>query len=177
MTLTMSHGPLAADPTDAVVWAYEQPTERASWLRGYQVLDFEVANAWFDEDEEIVGHLRDPYHRVDVRDTSRHIRVPMDGDLIAESRRPKVLSETGMPNRYYLPTEDVRHGVLEPSTSHTACPYKGVASYYTIDVNGHRIPDAAWFYPEPLENAAKTEGNLCFAAEGIVIEVDGEQQA
>jgi uncharacterized protein (DUF427 family) len=164
----------AGDRTaENAVWAYESPNEQAEWLRGYRGLDFEAMDAWFDEDEEIVGHLRDPYHRVDVRDTSRHIRVLVGDHVVAESHRPKVLSETGLPNRYYIPFDDVDPDLLEPSATHTACPYKGVASYYTLDVGGERIADAAWYYPHPLENAGKTTGHVCYLGDGVRTELDG----
>jgi uncharacterized protein (DUF427 family) len=132
-------------------------------------------DAWFDEDEEVQGHLRDPYHWVDVRETNRHVRVTMDGEVIAKTDRPKVLSETGLPNRFYIPPRDVRHDRLEPSAKHTICPYKGTASYHTLRVRDRRIADAAWFYPEPLEDAVKVRGHLCFLAEGVTVEVDGER--
>lgn len=156
------------------VWAYPEPFEAASWLRGHQALEFESMDAWFDEDEEVEGHLRDPYHRVDVRDSSRHVRVLVDGEVVAESDRPKLLSETGVPNRYYLPPDDVRRDALEPSATHSVCPYKGRASYHTLHVNGRRFGDVVWFYPEPLENALKVRDYLCFAGKGVDLEVDGE---
>lgn len=155
------------------VWSYPEPREGTEWLRGQLGFYFEAMDAWFDEDEEIEGHLRDPYHRVDVRDSSRRVRVRVDGEVVADTDRPKLLSETGLPNRWYIPPEDVRRDVLEPSATHSVCPYKGRASYHSVRVNGHRLEDAAWFYPEPLENALKVEGHLCFSGDGIETELDG----
>lgn len=156
-------------------WAYPRPREDASWLRDYLAFYWDSMEAWFDEDEEVKGHLRDPYHRVDVRETSRHVRVVADGKLVAETSRPKILSETGLPNRFYIPPQDVRRDLLEPSGTHTICPYKGTASYRTLKVGNRRIKDAAWFYPEPLEDAFKVRDHLCFLAEDLAIEVDGQR--
>lgn len=158
------------------VWAYPQPHETAPWLHDYVAVYWDAMEAWFDEEEEVRGHLRDPYHRVDVRETSHHLRVLVDGEVVSETRRPKVLSETGLPNRYYVPPADVRHDLLESSATQTICPYKGVASYRTLRIGERRIEDAAWFYPEPLEDAIKIRDHLCFApAKGVTIEIDGAQ--
>lgn len=97
------------------IWTYPEPLAEARWLRGYLAFYWDAIDAWYEEDERIEGHLRDPYHRVDVRESSRHVRVLADGEVIAETRRPKVLFETGLPNRYYIPPDDVRQEALEPS--------------------------------------------------------------
>jgi uncharacterized protein (DUF427 family) len=130
-------------------------------------------DAWFDEDEEVVGYLRDPYHRVDVRSTSRHVRVVAGDEVLAQSRRTVLLSETGLPNRFYLPADDVRTELLELSGTHTVCPYKGTASYRSLRTSSELIADAAWYYPEPLDGVRAIRGYLCFDAEGIETWVDG----
>lgn len=84
------------------VWAYPEPKPAAQWLRGYRTLDWEAFDAWFDEDKQVYGRLRDPYHRVDTRQSSRHVRVRLGDRVLAESDRPVLLSETGLPNRWYL---------------------------------------------------------------------------
>jgi len=155
------------------VWTYPDPQDAARWLHGYLAFYWDAMDTWFDEDEEIQGHLRDPYHRVDVRESSRHVRAITAGKLVAETRRPKVLSETGLPNRFYIAPEDVRRELLEQSETRIICPYNGVASYHTVNVGGHRIPDAAWSYEQPLENALKVHGHLCFLGRGVKVEVDG----
>lgn len=157
------------------VWSYPAPTDAASWLTGYVAFYWDSMDAWFDEDEEVFGHVRDPYHRVDVRATGRQVRVAAGDVVVAESRSAKLLSETGLPNRFYLPPEDVRTDLLDPSATHTVCPYKGTASYRTLRVDGVVISDAAWCYPEPLDDARKIAGHLCFHAEGIRTWVDGEE--
>ncbi|HKR52332.1 MAG TPA: DUF427 domain-containing protein [Pseudonocardiaceae bacterium] len=158
---------------DNALWCYLDPRPDAGWLRDHVALYWGSMDAWFDEDEEVAGHLRDPYHRVDVRSSSRHVRVVADGEVIAESRRTVLLSETGRPNRFYLPADDVRHDLLELSGTHTVCPYKGTASYRSLRTPSGIITDAAWYYPEPLDGVQAIRGHLCFAAKGIQTWVDG----
>lgn len=157
------------------VWAYESPMESAHWLRDHAAFEWHAMDAWFDEDEEVQGHPRDPYHRVDVRETSGHVRVVIGDETVAETDRPKILSETGLPNRFYIPPSDVRRGCLEPSAKHTICPYKGTASYRNLRLGDNRIENAAWFYPEPLEEAFRVRDHLCFSGDGVTVEVDGEK--
>jgi uncharacterized protein (DUF427 family) len=98
-------------------------------------------DAWFEEDEEVFVHPRDPYHRVDVLESSRHVRVSVDGEVVAETDCPMVLFETGLPPRYYIPPEDVREDVLVPSDKQTQCPYKGIASYHSVKVGDETAED------------------------------------
>jgi uncharacterized protein (DUF427 family) len=158
---------------DNAVWSYLDPLPEAGWLHDYVSLYWDSMDAWFDEDEEVAGHLRDPYHRVDVRSTSRHVRVVAGDEVIAESRRAVLLSETGLPNRFYLPADDVRTELLELSGTHTVCPYKGTASYHSLRSSSELIADVAWYYPEPLDGVRAIRGYLCFDAEGIETWVDG----
>jgi uncharacterized protein (DUF427 family) len=155
------------------LWSYPEPVETARWLAGHVALYWESMDAWFDEDEEVFGHVRDPYHRVDVRRTGRRVRVTAGGTEVADTRRALLLSETGLPNRYYLPAADVRTDLLAPSDTHTVCPYKGTASYRTLEADGVRIADAVWSYPEPLQDARRIAGHYCFHAEGVQVLVDG----
>lgn len=159
---------------DNAVWSYLDPLPQADWLRDYVALYWDSMDAWFDEDEQVDGHLRDPYHRVDVRSTSRQVRVRAGDELIAVSRRAMLLSETGLPNRFYLPADDVRTDLLEPSGTQTVCPYKGIASYSSLRTPSGLITDAAWTYPKPLEGVGPIRDHLCFAADGIDTWVDGD---
>lgn len=162
--------------SENTVWAYPAPKPAAEWLKGYRAVYFERMDAWFDEDERIEGHLRDPYHRVDVRRSSRHVVVRFGDEVLAESSRPMILSETGLPNRFYLPPEDVRTDRLDPSTTTTVCPYKGEASYWSLRVDNGTIPDVAWALHNPLEDALRVAGYPCFAStRDITVEVDGER--
>lgn len=138
-------------------------------------IEWDAMEAWYDEDERVEGHLRDPYHRVDVCESTRHVRILAVGELVAETERPKLLFETGPPNRFYIPPEDVRRELLEPSDSRSVCPYKGTASYWSLRVDGALHEDAAWSYEDPLEDASKAPKHICFSHDDLQIEVDGER--
>jgi uncharacterized protein (DUF427 family) len=108
-------------------------------------------------------------------DSSRHVRVLVNGEAVAETTRPKLLFETGLPTRYYIPPEVVREELLVPSDTNTQCPYKGVASYWSVDAGGGRVEDLVWSYQEPIPEAGKIRGHLCFFNERVDLEVDGEE--
>jgi uncharacterized protein (DUF427 family) len=151
------------------VWTYEDPIAEAAWLRGLVSVYPERMDTWLDEDEEVT-HLRDPYHRVDARRSSRRIEVRADGEVIARSDRPVVVAETGLPLRFYLPREDVLAD-LRPSTTTASCPYKGESSYWSLGA----VEDVGWSYAEPLESMLKARGHVCFDDSRVeVIELRGD---
>ncbi|GDY33759.1 hypothetical protein GTS_53920 [Gandjariella thermophila] len=156
------------------IWGYENPKPECPPLAGLVAFYFDRLDAWFEEDEPVLGHPRDPFHRVDVRRTSRHVVVRAGGQTVADSRRALALFETGLPTRYYLPASDVRMAALRSSTTTTVCPYKGVATYHDVCVGDTVYPDAAWSYHEPLAEARAVGGLLSFLGEGIEVTVDGE---
>jgi uncharacterized protein (DUF427 family) len=152
-------------------WAYPEPKPESAWLEGYVALYREKMDHFFEEDEEVLGHPRDPYHRIDVLRSSRRVRVSANGETIAETNRPMVLFETSLPPRYYLPPEDVNTALLAPSETKTRCPYKGLASYRSVEANGTKVEDAAWVYPEPLPEAERVRDHLCFYDGKVSVEV------
>jgi uncharacterized protein (DUF427 family) len=154
------------------VWAYENPLPQASWLAGHAALYWDKVDTWFVEEEPVFAHLRDPYHRVDVHESSRPVTVTARGRVVARSERPKLLFETGLPMRVYVPRADVVPGVLAPAEKRTVCQYKGVASYWSVA----GIADAAWSYESPLPEAIKAQGHVSFDGEGIEVEL-GEPRA
>jgi uncharacterized protein (DUF427 family) len=158
------------------VWSYPDPIESAPPIEGYLAFYWRKMDHWYEEDEEVFVHPRDPYHRVDVLESSRHVKVSVNGEVVAETDRPVVLFETGLPPRYYIPPEDVRKDVLVPSDRHTQCPYKGIASYHSVEVGGETKENVIWHYPEPIAAAEKIRGNLSFFNEKVDLEVDGEPQ-
>lgn len=143
-------------------------------LAGYVVLDFSAFDEWWEEDEPNVGHPRDPFHRIDVLPSSRHVRLLLDGALLAESTRPTILFETMLPARYYLPREDVRAELL-PSPLQTTCAYKGQARYWSPTVTGSPVPDLAWSYEQPMREAAQVQGLVAFFDERVDVELDGRR--
>ncbi|MGI8695284.1 MAG: DUF427 domain-containing protein [Mycobacteriales bacterium] len=156
------------------VWAYQDPVPESGWLHGYRGIYWDAMDAWLDEDEQVTGHLCDPYHRVDIRRTSRAVRVLVDGAVIAESGRSALLSETGLPNRHYIPRDDVSVDLLEHSDTTTVCPYKGTTTYWSLRLPDRRVEDVAWSYPDPLDAALKVREYLCFSHDAITVEIDGE---
>lgn len=143
-------------------------------LAGYVVLDWAAFDRWLDEDEELVAHPRDPFKRIDTRRSSRHIVVEIDGETVAESDRPVLLSETYLPTRYYLPAPDVHLDLLSPLDFRTACAYKGVAEYWAGRNQGS--PEVAWTYRNPLHDAVPVRDMIAFFNERVDITVDGQRQ-
>jgi uncharacterized protein (DUF427 family) len=126
-------------------------------LAGTVVLDFAAFDEWYEEDEAVFSHPRDPFHRVDTRRSSRPVRIELDGVLLAESRRPLLLFETSIPTRFYLPREDVVAD-LELGDKQTACPYKGRATHWSVGEQRN----IAWSYEDPLEEAVAIRGMVAF---------------
>lgn len=156
-------------------WSYPAPPPQAKALADHISLDWNAMDAWFEEDEQIFCHPRDPYVRIDCLKSSRHVEVFLAGEKIAESHRPVLLFETGLPVRYYLPREDVRLEWLTPSSTETMCPYKGTASYFGARIDGKDYPDVVWSYLSPIPECAKIEELLCFHHERVdAFVVDGE---
>jgi uncharacterized protein (DUF427 family) len=141
-------------------------------LQGYVVLDFTAFDGWWEEDEPNVGHPRDPFHRIDILHSSRHVRLELDGVLLAESTRARMLFETLLPTRFYLPPEDVR-AEMAPGGTHTTCAYKGHASYFSPVMNGSEVSDLAWTYEQPLREAAEVTGLVAFFDERVDVVLDG----
>jgi len=131
-------------------------------------------DAWFEEDEEVFVHARDPYKRIDALRSSRHVRVEVDGVVLAESDRPTILFETSLPPRYYLPKIDVRMDLLDPTDSATSCPYKGYARYWSARVGDRVLQDVAWSYPTPFPESQPVMSLVCFYNERVDLIVDGE---
>jgi uncharacterized protein (DUF427 family) len=138
-------------------------------LAGYVLLDFDAFDAWYEEDERNVGHPRDPFHRIDIVHSSRHVVVEVAGETVAESARPCLVFEPPLPVRWYLPLADVRAELLRPSAKRSVCAYKGEASYWSVGAE----EDVAWSYPEPLREAAEVAGRVAFLDERVDVVVDG----
>jgi uncharacterized protein (DUF427 family) len=139
-------------------------------------VDWAAMDAWFEEDEEVFTHPRDPYTRVDILPSSRHVRVEVDGATIAESASPRLLFETGLPVRYYLPKTHVQLDLLTPSDTVSHCPYKGQAEYWSVRAGEKVHADLAWSYKTPLPESQKIAGLVAFYNEKVDIYVDGVLQ-
>jgi uncharacterized protein (DUF427 family) len=113
-------------------------------------------------------------HRITITPANLHVEVTVNGEKVAESDRPVLLDETGLPTRYYLPRDDVRSDVLRPSNSETTCPFKGQASYWSVEAGGDVFHDLVWTYETPIPAAEGIAGLMCFYNERVDITVDGE---
>ena len=146
---------------------------RDSEVEGLVLVSFHALDGWREEDEPIHGHPRDPFKRIDVRRSARRVRVEVEGRVLAESARPRLLFETYLPVRTYLPPDDVRMDLLRPSPTRTTCAYKGTARWLAVDVDGE-ARDVAWTYERPLSDATEVAGMVCFFDERVDAIVDGE---
>ena len=161
---------------DNLAWTYPDAAGDLSPLRDHIAFYWNAIDAWYEEDEQVFVHPRDPYSRVDTVHSSRHVRVEVDGQVVADTERPILLFETGLPTRYYIPKLDVRMDLLEPTSTVTHCPYKGSAVYWTLQVAGKTYKDFVWSYPRPIAEIPKIENLLCFYNEKVDLYVDGVQQ-
>lgn len=153
-------------------WTHPDPTGDLSALDKHLTFSWTDLD-WFEEDEQVVVHARDPHKRVDTLRSSRRVEVLVGGELVASSVRPVLLFETGLPTRYYLPFEDVRRELLEASDLVTRCPYKGTARYWSVRVQDTLEPDLVWSYPEPVPEIPKIKDLACFFNERVDLVVDG----
>jgi uncharacterized protein (DUF427 family) len=156
---------------DGMTWQLDDPQ-----LKEHVAFEWKKVDTWFEEDEEVFAHPRDPHHRVDVMESSRHVHVEVGGVAVADTHRPRLLFETGLQTRYYLPKTDVRMDLLEPTTTSTQCPYKGNAVYWSVKVGDQVYPDIVWGYPFPLPECSKIQNLVAFYNEKVDLYVDGELQ-
>jgi uncharacterized protein (DUF427 family) len=149
--------------------------EREPEVEGYVTVSWGAAERWLEEDEELLGHPHDPFHRIEVLRSSRTVRVRAGEEVLAESGRPRILFETSLPARYYLPRDDVRMDLLEPSPLRTVCAYKGEATYWDAVTPAGRFPAVGWSYEDPVHEAEPVRDLVCFFQErrDLEIAVDG----
>lgn len=139
-------------------------------------LRWSAMDEWLEEDEPVYVHARDPHTRIDVLASSRHVTVTVDGVTVADSRQPRILFETGLPPRYYLPLADLRMDLLRPSDTVTRCPYKGTATYWDVAIGDTVHKDLVWCYRSPLPESQKIAGLACFYTERVDLRLDGHRQ-
>ncbi|MBB3086985.1 DUF427 domain-containing protein [Geodermatophilus sabuli] len=146
-------------------------------LRDTVRFEWSALDAWFEEDEEVFVHPRNPYARVDAVRSTRHVRVELDGVVLAESGAPVMVFETGLPPRTYFPRSAVDSTHLVPSTTRTQCPYKGhTSAYWSVEVGGTVHPDLAWSYDFPTRDVLPIAGMVAFFDEKVDVVVDGQRQ-
>ncbi len=145
-------------------------------LRDAFRLEWAAMDEWLEEDEPIYTHPRDPCTRVDILASSRHVRVEVDGVTLADSHSPRILFETGLPARYYLPLSDLRTELMRPTETTSHCPYKGTAAYWSVRVGDTTYDDLVWIYRTPLPESVKIAGLACFYNEKVDLFVDGVRE-
>lgn len=139
--------------------------------------DWDALDAWFEEDEEVFVHPRNPYVRVDALRSTRTVRVELDGVVLAESPAPVMVFETGLPTRYYLDRSSVDFSALRSSDTVTSCPYKGrTTGYWSVQVAGALRADLAWSYDFPTRQLLPIAGMVAFYDEQVDVFLDGELQ-
>jgi uncharacterized protein (DUF427 family) len=160
--------------SEGTAYAFHQP--KIPEIADHYAFVWSTMDHWFEEDQEVYVHARDPYTRVDVLPSSRRVRVEIDGVTVADSANASFLFETGLPVRYYFPKTDVRMDLLSPTDSATHCPYKGTARYWSADINGEVYEDIVWGYDYPVPESQKIAGLMSFYNEKTDIYVDDELQ-
>lgn len=159
---------------DYAAWQYpDSPMEE---LRDHIRFDWQAMDAWFEEDEEVFIHPRDPHSRVDILHSSRHVEVLVNGVKIADTTKPTLLFETGLPVRYYIPQTDVRMELFTATELQTGCPYKGFARYWSVAAGDDVHENLAWSYASPFHESHKIAGLVSFYNERVDLVVDGERQ-
>jgi len=157
------------------VWSYELPFDEVAGIKDYVALYWNRVDHWYEEDEEVFVHARSPRVRVDILDSSRPVRIELGGETVAETTEARFLFETGLPTRYYIPRKDVSVEPL-PSDTQTQCPYKGAASYHSVQADDTVYEDIVWYYTDPVHESAKIKDYLCFYNEKVdLITVDGQE--
>jgi uncharacterized protein (DUF427 family) len=158
------------------MWNYNDPFEDCIDVSGLVAFYWNKADAWFEEDEEVFFNPKDPYRRVDYLQSSRNVRVELNGETLAETTQPVLVIETGLPCRYYIPKQDVRQEFLQPSEKVMGSQYKGEASYYSFSIGEEVVGDLAWYYRFPYPEAAKIANHVCFPQGKVDLYIDGELQ-
>ncbi|KAK5069691.1 hypothetical protein LTR64_008125 [Lithohypha guttulata] len=162
---------------DKTICALLVPESFDTELAGYVKIEFTDLDAWFEEQQQIYYHPMDPYHRVDILPSGRHVKVTLAGQTLADTgSEAGVMSlwETDLPGRWYLPATAVNFSLLRVSNTKTGCPYKGQASYYDAVVQGKKYKDVVWWYKDPTGESMAIKGLLCFYPDKVETFVDGE---
>jgi uncharacterized protein (DUF427 family) len=152
-------------------WQHVALPEHAAILEGKVALAWRAVDGFYEEDDRILGHAADPYHRIDTRLSSRHLLVRAGDRVVADTTSPVVLYESGFAPRWYVPRDDVAVDALAPNELQTFCPYKGIASYY--DVNGAQ--NAAWSYRAPFDDMAAIGDLVSFEPDHVEVTLDGRR--
>jgi len=154
--------------TPRAAWEHTDLPGYAGQLKGRAAFAWRAMDAFYEEDERIVGHAADAYHRIDIRQTSRHLVVRDGNRVVADSTRPLALYESGFAPRWYVPRDDVDGAALAPVQGQTFCPYKGLCSYYDIG----EAAKAAWSYTDAWTEVRRVSGLVSFEPDKVDVSLD-----
>lgn len=160
---------------ESVAWSFPRSPSYARETAGLIAFVWSEMDAFYEEDEQILGHALDPYHRVDVRSSARHLIVRVGGEIVADTCSPLAVFETGFAPRWYVPRSHVVADALEDDPLRTLCPYKGIAHYFDVVVRCERVPAAAWSYPDALPESARLADHVSFDPELVDVWLDGDR--
>jgi len=150
-------------------WQHVDLPNHAIDLQGHIAFAWAAMDAFYEEDDRILGHAADAYHRIDIRNTSRHLTVKYQDRIIADTKHPLALYESGFAPRWYVPFVDVEMASLKRVEHETFCPYKGICSYY--DIGDARL--AAWSYLKPYSEVDRIGEFISFEPDVVSVELDG----
>jgi uncharacterized protein (DUF427 family) len=180
-TSTITHSPSRGDArhftikvggTEKVDAAWQYTTSPIEELRDAIRFEWNAIDAWFAEDEEVYTHPRSPYTRIEILPSSRHVRVELDGVVLADTTHANLLLETGLPPRWYIPKVDARMDLLEHTDTVSHCPYKGQAEYWSARVGDRLETDVVWSYRTPLPESERVAGLISFYDDRVKVIVD-----
>jgi uncharacterized protein (DUF427 family) len=169
-------GPDGAVLAAAAALRFGAPPEEIAGVAGHWTFSWDAGLTWLEEALEVHVHARDPRHRVDAVPSERHVRIELDGVVVAESRRPLAVFETDLPTRWYLRADDVRSELLVATDTVTRCPFKGTARYWSVRIGDAQHRDVVWSYPDPILEAPRLAGLLAFFDEHVDVVLDGVRQ-
>jgi uncharacterized protein (DUF427 family) len=158
--------PAYAFPSDDAAGVPSEPEPAAP---GHVRVAWDAVDGWFEEEERVRLHPRNPYHRVDCLKTNRRLRVEVEGGVLVDTTDTVAVFETALEPRLYVRPEHVAAGALVKSTTTTFCPYKGTATYWTAELDRSRVEDVAWSYEDPLPEAERVRGHLSFDADRVTV--------
>ena len=175
-TMTLYDVRVGERSAEGAAWEYTETADDVPFLAGMLSFRWGEMDAWYEEEEEVFVHAKDPFKRIETFRSARRVEVDAGGEKVADSSSPVVLLEPGHPLRYYLPKTDVRMELLIPSATESRCPYKGKANYYSVETESGLLEDAAWCYKYPTTESAGVAGLVCFFNERVdAIRVDGKE--
>ncbi|MBK18611.1 MAG: hypothetical protein CMM52_07225 [Rhodospirillaceae bacterium] len=159
-----------------VMWSYRDPYDETRIIKDYVAFYWDRMDEWWEEDEQIFGHARDPKKRLDTVPSHRPVKVMLGGAVVAETTDAIFAFETNHPQRFYIPQNDVRMELLTQTETQSVCPYKGSASYYSATIDGRQFEDIAWSYQDTLPECPRIKDLICFFNENVdAIYLDGKE--